>query len=756
MKKKLLLKTMLLLCALVAGSSSVWAENVTLAYSGGTTTNMVSGNNAETVGLDADEWSVTAVPTGAATPLYPGLHKSNVIRLYYNSTTSNSITVSSLNNSTINSITVNYGSETKSGSTTHYNGGVVKVGSTTISDTNSADDIGQYTIGGTSFTISNGNSSNVQVWIVSIVINYTPSGGSKPAPTFSLDINEKTLDAYSHETVDVTLTTNTDGTITCESTNDEIATVALKSAGKYTITAQSEGSATITIKSTASDTYAAASATVAITVTDNRADAGISFANNSVNITWGDEFVGQELTNTHSLAVTWSSTDETVATVNSSGVVNVLKAGSTTIKATFEGNATYKNSIAQYTLTISKASAGLSYAEKSFEIMLNDDSFVAPVLINPNGLTVTYSSNNETVAVVDVNTGELVYDENTEGTATITATFAGNDNYYPGSAYYTINIVDPSEKGTKYNPYTVAEVEGQESATTFGNNIYVTGYIVGSVSNNKCYKSTNNLVNTNLLLADTPDVSFEEGVSVVSNSDGLIPVELPSSPASIRSNWGVKDNNVMRYKVLLKGNAQAYFGTNAIKGTSEISAVSIPIKPAKTYTTLTSAYALDFTDVNNDLKAFIATEVSGGKVQMTQVNKVPAGTGLVLKATTPNSAVNVTVFDGTSPDDVSANKMAGSATATTHIAENGGYILSNGVFQPSTEGDLPAGKAYLNIAVTSAPVLELNFGEATAIEKIANGEEPTANGQYYNMNGQRVAQPTKGLYIVNGRKVVIK
>ena len=142
---------------------------------------------------------------------------------------------------------------------------------------------------------------------------------------------------------------------------------------------------------------------------------------------------------------------------------------------------------------------------------------------------------------------------------------------------------------------------------------------------------------------------------------------------------------------------------------------------------------------------------------MTQVNKVPANTGLVLKATTPGSAVNVPVFDGTGADNVSANKMAGSATETTAIAANGGYILKDGVFQPALAGILPAGKAYLNIAVPAgAPILNLGFDDATGIESIAKSQELTANGQYYNLAGQRVAQPTKGLYIVNGKKYIVK
>jgi hypothetical protein len=51
-------------------------------------------------------------------------------------------------------------------------------------------------------------------------------------------------------------------------------------------------------------------------------------------------------------------------------------------------------------------------------------------------------------------------------------------------------------------------------------------------------------------------------------------------------------------------------------------------------------------------------------------------------------------------------------------------------------------------------VLPVRFGgEATGIEAVKTTK---ANGEYYNLAGQRVAQPTKGLYIVNGKKVVIK
>ena len=70
---------------------------------------------------------------------------------------------------------------------------------------------------------------------------------------------------------------------------------------------------------------------------------------------------------------------------------------------------------------------------------------------------------------------------------------------------------------------------------------------------------------------------------------------------------------------------------------------------------------------------------------------------------------------------------------------------------------IPAGKAYLDASGAGARALSIVFGEdeATGIENLT----PTLSegeGVVYNLRGQRVNAPTKGLYIVNGKKVVIK
>ena len=80
----------------------------------------------------------------------------------------------------------------------------------------------------------------------------------------------------------------------------------------------------------------------------------------------------------------------------------------------------------------------MSFDPETVEATLGE-YFTEPTLtITPEGLTVTYSSSDETVATVDEQTGEVTLVA--EGTTTITATFAGNDSYNESSASYTLTV----------------------------------------------------------------------------------------------------------------------------------------------------------------------------------------------------------------------------------------------------------------------------------------------------------------------------
>ena len=67
---------------------------------------------------------------------------------------------------------------------------------------------------------------------------------------------------------------------------------------------------------------------------------------------------------------------------------------------------------------------------------------------------------------------------------------------------------------------------------------------------------------------------------------------------------------------------------------------------------------------------------------------------------------------------------------------------------------VPAGKGYLKVAAGAPDFLGFD-GETTGIADV-RGKMEDVRGEYYNLAGQRVAQPTNGLYIVNGKKVILK
>ena len=183
--------------------------------------------------------------------------------------------------------------------------------------------------------------------------------------------------------------------------------------------------------------------------------------------------------------------------------------------------------------------------------------------------------------------------------------------------------------------------------------------------------------------------------------------------------------------------------------------VSVGTLDGRNYASYVTTEKLDFGSAEG-ITAYIATGLNSGEtaVEMTPVNVVPAGTPIIVKTNTQGATVNVPVTTANA-DDVSGNKLV--AGDGTTVANSDYYYLANDLFHLATSGTLQSGKAYLKVAGSpTAPSLNLGFDDATGIESIAKSQELTANGQYYNLAGQRVAQPTKGLYIVNGRKVIIK
>ena len=146
--------------------------------------------------------------------------------------------------------------------------------------------------------------------------------------------------------------------------------------------------------------------------------------------------------------VTYEITANTAGATIEGSTVTVTQAGSVTVKATAPAIEGFLSSTATYTLTVTDAREenGLAYAESSQQVTVGQ-VLNAPKLTNPYDLPVTYSSSNTSIATVDADgnvTGVAV------GTATITASFEGNNQYMAGSASYTINVKKALPEGALF------------------------------------------------------------------------------------------------------------------------------------------------------------------------------------------------------------------------------------------------------------------------------------------------------------------
>lgn len=180
---------------------------------------------------------------------------------------------------------------------------------------------------------------------------------------------------------------------------------------------------------------------------------------------------------------------------------------------------------------------------------------------------------------------------------------------------------------------------------------------------------------------------------------------------------------------------------------------SIPVTAAG-WATYCSEYPLDFTDITG-LTAYTAS-VDGVAVKFNKVTgKVPAETGLLISGSTTSVPV------AASADPVS-NILEG-VTENTDKDANTIFVLKNGAnglgfYKNSNAFTVRAHSAYLPAASIPSSGARVFIGfddETTGINTIENGNVEANDAIIYNLNGQRVVNPTKGLYIVNGKKVMI-
>ena len=157
------------------------------------------------------------------------------------------------------------------------------------------------------------------------------------------------------------------------------------------------------------------------------------------------------------------------------------------------------------------------------------------------------------------------------------------------------------------------------------------------------------------------------------------------------------------------------------------------------------------------LKAYTGTRNDEAQtVTLTAIDAVPAETGVILEGS--EETYTLTITDVTA--DVAGNAFTGTNQQLTDIDKAAYYTLgygSNGLglYHPN-ETTLRANVAFLQAGAQGVQGYRLMLdGTTTGIEGAPTAGADKAD-TWYDLSGRRVTAPTKGVYIQNGRKVVVK
>ncbi len=216
----------------------------------------------------------------------------------------------------------------------------------------------------------------------------------EPVTAIALDYTDVTLsiDETFRLTTVITPSNATNQNVTWYSSNTDVATVD----DTGLVTAVASGNAAILVQSDDSGVTAMCNITV------YQAVESIELSYTTISVRMGTVFwlyANALPTTANDRTITWSSSDESLATVDSSGMVTTLETGDVYITATNEASGIS----ARCTVTITEPVTGITLSDSSIEIMANDQYLLVPAItpIDASNKNVTWESSNEAVATVD-------------------------------------------------------------------------------------------------------------------------------------------------------------------------------------------------------------------------------------------------------------------------------------------------------------------------------------------------------------------
>lgn len=323
-------------------------------------------------------------------------------------------------------------------------------------------------------------------------------------------------------------------------------------------------------------------------------------------------------------------------------------------------------------------------------------------------------------------------------------------------AVYTYRAPSKND-GTFAKPYTVEEFKFWKPTQE----VWVVGEILGNAANGENNFNPNDTQNTNVCIG---------------TAENNMPVKLAVDEFRALNLYAKKEAVLM-----VKGTKGIYFNRTGIEYPTQFyiadptqALASINVKTTEGYATyyndnlgVTIPEGIDakcgvITDVNNGALTIDYRYVSG--------TKIPAGNAVLVKA---GKAMQIPLIVSKHTSNVIAeNMLKGLATTGDFIADPdykyyklayNNYNTKEGLgfyFGAENGGafTVPAGMAYLAVPRSMAVKCFLLDGSATGIEGIEAGQTAEAVKTVYTLDGRKVeAQKLpKGIYIVNGKKVIVK
>jgi len=392
-----------------------------------------------------------------------------------------------------------------------------------------------------------------------------------------------------------------------------------------------------------------------------------------------------------------------------------------------------------------------------------------------NGLGFLYSSTDQRYSVETLKTPEIKKTAETEDGITVALVLPSGDKYSSNTTmYYKITYSD-SDETTGFSEYS--------NAFTMTKPGTVTAYLVplGGQSANAVAKYFGYpdapytlAVGDEITPAIYPAIDSNDGIEQSGASSGNEDIASFTYSDGIVKATGIGNTTLT---------ATFTAGDQPFTVLNPIADPQAPHKFTATFSVIVGGSLSDYFEGSNNfgtfyntdqtttyavpagMKAYVITGVNGDKVITTETTVLPPNTVVLMDKGEGKAFTYIPATSGSAP---TGNLLK---RATSDVAVNTSsklFVLYNDEYVKATAGSpIPAGKNYLDLSgVTAAGTRGFyNIGDGedgtTGISEVKSGEvdgEKWADDGWHDLQGRRLsAKPTKpGLYILNGKKVVIK